>query len=249
MAWLLPCLFFFWIILALAVLPDKPHPRFLAWQPKHPQVVIVAGIVGLIGVYLRSQFPAPDGWVLGFLVDLAPELVGMAFTVVVIDELNQRRLDQQEKNQLFRQVKSPVRDIAVEALRLIRENDWLGEVVEKYKHNLRGVQWQGAGLLKANLQGVSLNGANLQEAKLNEANLQGAHLKEANLQGADLRFTNLYGTNLIRANLQGARYSKETIWPENFDPKQAGAIKVTWDKTILRWVPETDEDNDNSSHT
>ncbi|MEM7130496.1 MAG: hypothetical protein AAF702_29500 [Chloroflexota bacterium] len=53
--------------------------------------------------------------------DLAPEMVGLAFTVVVIDELNQIRIEQQRKQELIEQLYSPVRDIAVEALRLVRK--------------------------------------------------------------------------------------------------------------------------------
>ena len=58
-------------------------------------------------------------------------------------------------------------------------------------------------------------------ADLSGANLVGADLSETNLCGADLR-----DANLIRVDLTGARYDSRTVWPEGFDPRAAGAIKV-----------------------
>lgn len=149
---LVTLLLFIWAACAFAALPEHPDfSKIPIWRPKHPTLVVLALILGAIGFYVRYHFPNPneiDNWFFAFIIDLAPEMVGMAFTVVVIDDLNQRRLDQQEKDRLFEQVKSPVRDIAVEALRLIRKNNWLSEVIEKYDYDLAGVQWQGADLGK-----------------------------------------------------------------------------------------------------
>jgi uncharacterized protein YjbI with pentapeptide repeats len=54
-------------------------------------------------------------------------------------------------------------------------------------------------------------------------------LNGADLTDADLRWANLIRTNLNQARLDGtdmskAKYSKETKWPEGFDPIAAGAI-------------------------
>ena len=43
-------------------------------------------------------------------------------------------------------------------------------------------------------------------------------LKEADLCGARLN-----GANLQKSNLTGAKYNGETIWPDGFKPKEAGA--------------------------
>lgn len=202
MYWLAPLLLFAWAIRAFNALPDRPDfSKIPNWHPSHPRLVLLALLIGVIGFYVRYHFPHPeeiDHWFYAFLIDLAPEMVGMAFAVVVIDELNQRRLEQQEKDRLFAQVKSPVRDMAVEALRLIREKDWFGEMLEKYNHRLTFVQWQGADLQRANLQRAKLWDVNLQEVKLERANLQEAKLLHANLKRA-----NLWEANLKRANLWG----------------------------------------------
>lgn len=88
----------------------------------------------------------------------------------------------------------------------------------------------GVDLNGADLQGVNLSGANLQEANLFVANLRRANLSGANLEGGDLGGAELYGTDLRRANLtgtdlRGAKYDDSTMWPVNFDPVQAGAVR------------------------
>lgn len=224
-----------WSIPAFSALPDRPAFKVKLWRPRHPTVVILAVIVGVIGFYVRYLFPEPnviDNWLMSFLIDLAPEMVGMAFTVVVIDELNQIRIEQQYKQELFAQLHSPVRDVAVEALRLVRANGWWEELIQQ--RSLSGVQWSGAILESANLAGANLRFANLAEAEFRYANLEGASLLGANLEkaalvGANLQGAELLGVNLERAalwgaNLERAIYNDYTIWPEEFNPKEAGAI-------------------------
>lgn len=126
MAW-----FVFWMVvilgwagLALAALPERPDfSQIPIWRPRHPQVAITAGVVGLVGIFIIFQDDSLFGGQLWkALKDLAPEMVGLAFTVVVIDELNQLRIEQQRKQEILEQLHSPIRDVAVEALRLVREN-------------------------------------------------------------------------------------------------------------------------------
>jgi len=100
------------------------------------------------------------------------------------------------------------------------------------KAHLEGAHLEGANLKRAvlweaNLQGARLQRANLQRAVLWETNLQGARLQWANLKGArlwkaNLQEANLEGVNLEESHLEGATYNKETTFPEDFDPKEAG---------------------------
>lgn len=222
--------FLIWSALALTYLPEHPDFSTLSiWRPKHPIVVLLALLVGIFGFYVRWYFSEQkeiDHWFCAFIIDLAPEMVGIAFTVVVIDELNQRRLDQQEKDRLFAQVKNPVRDMAVEALRLIRENNWLSEVLKKYEYDLGAVQWQGANLSGAHLPETNLLGAHLGGADLSKANLQKADLSEANLQGVDLSEANLQESNLREANLQGAILGGANL-------KKAGLVSTNLEESVF----------------
>ena len=70
--------------------------------------------------------------------------------------------------------------------------------------------------MNASLQATTLIGANLMDAYL-----VGTHLEEADLRGA-----NLEGADLLGAYLGGATYDKNTVWPDGFNPKEAGAILV-----------------------
>ncbi len=219
-----------------------------------------------------------------FLGEMRGEITGMAITVIVIDELVGYRNRLERKQEIFEQIESPVRDVAVEAIRLARKYEWIDELLPKvslYKAQLAGadllnVELSGKNLFSANLQGAMLGGASLKDADMDEinlqeatlwcadlrgaslvdANLQGARVEGANLSGANLQFanlrranlsdanlqdatlantdlqeanlfgTNLQGAELLGANLQGAKYTKRTIWPENFDAEAAGAIKI-----------------------
>jgi len=108
---------------------------------------------------------------------------------------------------------------------------------------------QGADLGFANLKGADLQAANLQGADLGHANFKGADLGHANLRGADLvgrgRMIlylvdtisrdgnlndtepddgNLNDTELEDAKLEGVFYDDETVWPDGFDYRAAGAV-------------------------
>lgn len=45
------------------------------------------------------------------------------------------------------------------------------------------------------------------------------------LSGLDLRGANLSTANLEEAILSEARYTSDTVWPDNFDPESAGAVQ------------------------
>ena len=88
---------------------------------------------------------------------------------------------------------------------------------------------QDANLSGANLSKVNLSDANLKYAILSDANLEDAILSDANLEDADLSGANLMGADLSGAdlsfvNLRNATFSKETRFPEGFDPVFRGMI-------------------------
>jgi len=91
--------------------------------------------------------------------------------------------------------------------------------------DLRGADLIGAYLIGADLRGADLSGAYLSGAYLGEANLSGA-----DLSGADLSEANLSGADLSEANLSDAKYSRKTIWPDGFDPVEAGTVLIEYDE-------------------
>ena len=102
------------------------------------------------------------------------------------------------------------------------------------KVDLSGADFSETDLSRANLVGAKLSGANLQNAGVRYADLREADLTNADLRGADMRFTRLKGADMTGANLEGtnlllATYRPDTIWPEGFDQKAAGAVLAAED--------------------
>lgn len=58
------------------------------------------------------------------------------------------------------------------------------------------------------------------------ANLTGVDLTEADLTNADLHNAILTGTDLENTDISGAKFTEDTVWPDGFNPIEAGAIKV-----------------------
>ena len=93
--------------------------------------------------------------------------------------------------------------------------------------NLTHARLQGAELAKAKLhharlEAARLHHANLRRADVRQANLQNADVRQANLQNADARQANLLGANLDNADVQNALYSRETVFPQGFNPGKHG---------------------------
>lgn len=121
--------------------------------------------------YLRSDTD-------GFLQNLVPEAIGIVFTVLIIDRLNQRREQQNLKKQLIRQLRNRDNGLALQALTEIRANRW---------H--RDGTLHGAYLRNTSLQNGDLWGADLIGARLHHSNLQGTFFMEANLTNVDFQFS------------------------------------------------------------
>jgi uncharacterized protein YjbI with pentapeptide repeats len=98
--------------------------------------------------------------------------------------------------------------------------------------NLRMATLRGASFLWSDLRWADLRGATLRQASLAASDLRHADLGDTDLRGAEFghaqdaagwRGCNLGGARLDGCDLRGARFSNETIWPEDFDPIGSGA--------------------------
>jgi hypothetical protein len=97
---------------------------------------------------------------------------------------------------------------------------------------LAGVDLQGADLRWAWLRGADLDGADLSFADLRDAHLEAASLVGAEMTGARLRGAHLEGASLTgvvdldHAQLAGAVADDQTVWPEQFSPREGGITMV-----------------------
>lgn len=112
--------------------------------------------------------------------------------------------------------------------------DNLVRVIEGEMHEY---DWQNTDLSQVWWKGVDARGvdfykANLVQAGLREARLEGAVFYEADLEsavlrGAHIEGTNFFGVRLDEVDLRGATYDDRTTWPEDFGPKDHGAIRTS----------------------
>ena len=79
----------------------------------------------------------------------------------------------------------------------------------------------GANLSCANASYCDFSFSDLSNAVLQDVIVDGASFRECLLNGANMRCLEI-GTALFN----GARYDVNTLWPNGFDPIQAGCINV-----------------------
>lgn len=93
----------------------------------------------------------------------------------------------------------------------------------EFEHaDLVGACFNGATLAQARLEGANLADADAVGAILYGADFRGADLSGVNFRGASLTGANLEGARLGGADLRGAHYSRDTRFPEDFDPQKNG---------------------------
>lgn len=190
------------------------YDRFIRWWTvsKMGVVLLLVAIPGsVVAHYVQGGDSDPSLFTLleEFYANTSWELIGIAVTVLIIDNMYRTHEVQQEKDRLMRQLSSPDEHIAFEGLERMRAHGWLEDSV------LQGASLQGANLHKANLQEAHLQEAHLQNADLRGADLLGAlltdaHLHEANLEGANLHLADLRGAILEDAHLRGVNL--EAAW-------------------------------------
>jgi hypothetical protein len=226
-------------------------PRELAKYFSDPEkwaTLIVRGLAALLVIIgLASYFVAKPG----FCYDFSQEMVAAGFGVLGIDQLNRWRSTRELKLQTFRQIRFSSNAFALEALLVARHMGWFDMIIcpgtDLQLANLAGavlgdVNLAGATLWITDLTKAKLGGANLEGAELGFANLTGTFLEAANLANASLEnatlteadFESAYlmgasfkgAIDSLRANFMMALYDSTTIWPNDFDPRQAGAINL-----------------------
>jgi uncharacterized protein YjbI with pentapeptide repeats len=177
----------YWIVQASIEL-EIPE-AFAQWyrQPGNP-VRFHTWLLSLIGVTVTLF--STDG---SLLIDLRTEAIGIAITVIVLEELGRHRSSLEEKERIIRQMASHSNDFALDAVRIARENNW----------HIDG-SLCGKILVSANLQNANFNYADLQRINLTNANLQGAELYQANLKNSCLDVANLQDSYLVGSDLREA---------------------------------------------
>ena len=160
-------------------------------------------IVGLaIGLLLSPLINQLQSETIGrFIEGLIPEAVGIFFTVVFLDRLDDLRERRQVKETLLRRAHSRYNNTALEAIEELRVLDYLDDG-SLSGLNLRGANWQDANLYKADLRGTDLTNAILMGADLVESNLTEAKVTHEQL--AQLK--TMHGATMPDGNRYDGRY-------------------------------------------
>lgn len=190
--------------------PQTPWPaRLKAWWNLPRLIGLAAALLGLAHYLPLPALPRPR--LLRLHADVAPELIGIGITLILIDWAVARRQREELKAQLIRHMGSAIRDVAVPAARELAHHGWLYDGSLKWaillEADLSGAQLEGANLSGASLYRANLSGADLLDAELNGTTLVNANLNEAYLPRAVMRRASLQGVTLANATLSGADLS------------------------------------------
>lgn len=188
-------------------------------------IFLVFGLGIVVGGYVFTQHPRNEKvFVEQVYSNFGIELISIALTVLVIEELNKRQtkeeVNRDRVRELILQLGSPDNAFAIEATRILRARGNLTDGTLKgailLGANLRyadleGINLQDADMASANLENARMGEANLRGIRLVEANLANASIWEANLENTDLRSANLQASNLRLSNLQNARLDRANL--------------------------------------
>lgn len=204
--------------------------RFLARRLTVTSVGVAALVLGVLAALLDHRDAVSgfelDGFLDGLYRGNGGTLLGIGFTVLILDRLYKRREDRERRAKLARALASPDRTAALTALETLRTEDWLADGA------LRGADLHDAQLARADLRGVNLRDADLAGADLTGAQLAKADLSGADLSGADLTGADLAGARLGGARLRGADLTRVNLRRAVVDEDGLGAAHAMLDATL-----------------
>ncbi len=172
------------------------------------------------------------------LDNLFPEAIGILFTVVVIDRLNEIRTQRLLLEQLIREMGATDNGIATRAVLELgakpdSKNCWLRSGVLRRKF-FWGANLSRAQLFRADLESADFNSANMRDADLDEARLIGTGFAGANLEHAKFKRASLIGASMQEANLKYADFFCADLRGANFNDanlENAILIQAQFDAT------------------
>lgn len=117
---------------------------------------------------------------------------------------------------------------------LAKERDSSGNPIRMRNIDLSGVNLE---------DGINLAGVDLSLSKFRYANLSGVDLSRTTLHRATFSRARIFGTNFhcadlgsdqYKATFKQALYDESTVFPDNFDPENAGAFKISPEASLIK---------------
>ncbi|QRN82868.1 pentapeptide repeat-containing protein [Chloroflexota bacterium] len=175
------------------------------------------------------------------LVNVHPELIGMGFTILVLDFITHKYLEREEKRRILRNLGNPSKYFSIDAYYQAKNKEWLtdGSMVNAQlsysvlkEIDLSKVNFENVVLKKAHLERAIFVEAILINAVFDEAHLEGCKFIRAHIEGASFEESHLSGTDFTDAIYnsktcwKNATYDSKTNWPREFSPEDAGCIRL-----------------------
>lgn len=161
----------------------RPVGRFRRAFQDNEWLYFVVGLMG--GLLIPQMFQLINTQTAEFLQSLVPEALGIAFTIVILDRLDQRREDRMLKERLLRQIHSRYNPMALAGIEELRMMGFL-ESGDLRGLSLRGANWLDANLYRADLTESDLTNVKFDKADLVEANLTNAKISEEQMVVTDI---------------------------------------------------------------
>jgi uncharacterized membrane protein len=147
-------------------------------------ILLLIVVPGMIINYRNNNLGNFSLW--GFLTEaynnMIWEILGVAFTVLIIDKLYQTQQERQEKQELILRLQSRDSRMVAEAANVLRTRGWLA----------------AGALCRTNLNKARLRGLNLRLADFREADLKKTSLDEAGILAAVTKVDVSHRTLLYR---------------------------------------------------
>ena len=153
-------------------------------------LLVFSFVVGVIGFrhnyYQLSWGKLWDQLFIDFYANVAIDSLSVSITILVIDKLMKKRAEQEEMNQLIRDMSSQFNMVAVEAIRKYQE--------KKYPQNFEGKILLFANLENAEIKGFRFIGANFVQSNFNNADLLWSFFNNSRFDNTTFKNTKIYGS-------------------------------------------------------
>src|SRR5574341_357031 len=254
--------------------PDKPDVRPLLirqliarpiiWVSTRIRLtpIVLFGVMGLLVSIILLRLTL-QGILIpkDLFLNIGTELVGVFFTVLVIDQIYRREADRAERTRLIRELGSPDNSIALKAARELEGRNWAGKYLARINisganldtielslllfdgSNLSGVSMRNSRTLILDLRNACMFRANLSNTNVGlHSILEGAMLVETNMTGAvgieedDLRMANsLWGATMP----DGSRYRGQYGLQGDLEVASRQGIDVQNQQALAQWYQRT----------
>lgn len=113
-----------------------------------------------------------------FYANVSSELVSIAMTILIVDQIYERRSKKEKYDSLLLQLQSPSNLFSIEAVRILRDTNALID------GTMAGVKINNAKLRNANLSHADFRNAELMHGDFSGVNFEKAQLRNAQLMGS-----------------------------------------------------------------